>query len=264
MSDYNSTTWAQAFLTDLGDTPNSENMADVELWEAAEGGAGPQWGTDNLANYNPINTTLGEPGSTSINTDDVQSYENWDEGLAANVDTLEENQRGYAQIQAALAQGLPPGEFAPIVQASAWGTNDINKVAQEDGYQLNYQYATGMAYENEPVTPGINLSTADPAQQSDQALLNAAGDQQVTSPFNNTTASANSNSTSYIIGQDLQNIMSPQLSGGIVNQAEQAAQGIVVHIALGVVGLVIIIAGLYLIFKPMAGTAAVNIVRAVR
>lgn len=252
MSDYTQSSWATAVLTDLGDTPNSNNIADLELWEASEGGAGPEWGTNNKASYNPLNTTETEPGSISINSDDVQAFTNWDQGLAATVQTLQQNQKGYSQIEGALQQGLPPGEFAPIVQNSAWGTKNIDKIAQEDGYVLNSEFVNNMAYNNEPVTPGVNLSTADPEAQSDEALLISAGGQLTGSPYSNATASSSANQPiSYTIAQDLQNIMNPTLGSDLnPNTWFDLIGSTLVRGAIIIVGIGIMLAGVVLIIYP--------------
>jgi hypothetical protein len=117
--------WADEFLTELGDNVNPTNEEAVEGWEAGEGGAGPEWGTNNLASFNPINSTLAEPGSVKVNSDDVQAYTSWEQGLDASVATLEESQTGYATIRNDLANGASVDQTNADIDASKWGTHDL-------------------------------------------------------------------------------------------------------------------------------------------
>jgi hypothetical protein len=107
--------WADALLSSLGDPSSAENMRAVTAWERAEGG---HWAND--ARFNPLNTTLREPGSTSINGVGVQAYTSWDEGLTATRDTLRNSR--YGGILAALSAGDCAGCVAAAVAASPWGT----------------------------------------------------------------------------------------------------------------------------------------------
>jgi hypothetical protein len=133
----NQSSWADQFLEGLHDTPTPNSEQAVEGWEGGEGGAGPEWGiATNTAAYNPINTTLGEPGSSTViggpaAAAGVQSYTSWAQGLTASVSTLNEDQPGYAQIRQDLASGAAPGQLNADVDASAWGTHDLSA----GGYQ---------------------------------------------------------------------------------------------------------------------------------
>lgn len=91
------------------------NVGALEAWEAAEGG---HW--NNTAAFNPLNTTLPEPGSSPMNSVGVQSYTSWAEGLRATVDTL--NNGNYPGILAALSAGNDAQAVADAVGASPWGT----------------------------------------------------------------------------------------------------------------------------------------------
>ena len=115
---YTPTTFAEALLQAIGAPLSESNISSLKDWEAAEGGA---W--ENTAAYNPMNTTLQEPGSHVMgggNTAGVQAYPSWQEGLAATESTLSEHQ--YAAIVNALKQSAPEAQVSADVGASPWGT----------------------------------------------------------------------------------------------------------------------------------------------
>lgn len=122
-------TWADDVLTLLGDQITPDAQASLEGWYTGEGGAGPEWdpGGDNIASYNPLNSTLKAAGSqnTPGNNPPVQAYTNWDEGIVADVATLEENKPGYAAIRSDLASGASVQQTYADIDASAWGTHDL-------------------------------------------------------------------------------------------------------------------------------------------
>jgi hypothetical protein len=113
---YTPQTWAAAFLTAIPEPQTACNLAAIEGWEQAEGGA---WA--NQAAYNPLNTARPEPGSYAINSDGVQSYPNWAEGLQANVAAITNGL--YGGILAALRAGNNAQAVADAVAASPWGTS---------------------------------------------------------------------------------------------------------------------------------------------
>lgn len=95
----NSQQWAAAIEQAGGYPQTQSNTQFLEAWAQAEGG---QW--ENSAAYNPINTTQQTAGSTgSINSVGVQSYNSWDSGIAATLQTL--NNGYYNNITSALASG---------------------------------------------------------------------------------------------------------------------------------------------------------------
>jgi hypothetical protein len=79
--------FAREVLLGIGAPESSGNITFVEEWEAKEGG---NW--VNTAHYNPLNTSLAEPGSVNYSTgkagSGVQSYKNWGSGLKATIVTL--------------------------------------------------------------------------------------------------------------------------------------------------------------------------------
>jgi hypothetical protein len=104
--------FARTLLSTLGIQPTQRAIAEVVAWEQQEGG---NW--NNSARFNPLNTTLDEPGARSINGVGVKAYTSWSQGLKATVDTL----KHYPTILAAL-RGGSMSQFKAAVNASPWGT----------------------------------------------------------------------------------------------------------------------------------------------
>ena len=102
------TAWITAFLLSLGAPPTKANLDSMASWIQHE----TPWPPDTP--NNPMNTTLPEPGSHSVNSVNVQAYPTAAEGILANRDTL---LSGYPQIVAALRSGrglcgVAPQEFS--------------------------------------------------------------------------------------------------------------------------------------------------------
>jgi hypothetical protein len=109
--------FARALLGALNLPLSSNNVAAVVAWEAAEGGH-----YANAAHFNPLNTTLREPGSTSIGGPaGVQAYISWAAGLEATAATLKAS--AYAPIRAALAQSSPVVLTLKAIDSTPWGTH---------------------------------------------------------------------------------------------------------------------------------------------
>ena len=106
---------ANSFLAKLGATPTPGTVAMVSAWIGCEKGSQPaQWN-------NPMNTTL--PTSHSIgeaNSVHVQIFDTLDNGLDANVSTLQQDN------MTALRQALLAGDataFARAFNQVPWGTS---------------------------------------------------------------------------------------------------------------------------------------------
>ncbi len=112
---YSPASWAQALLGYLGLPRTSQNLTAITSWELAEGG---NW--FNSARYNPLDTTMPEPGATSMNSVGVKAYTSWAEGFTATVATLQNGL--YGPILAALRKGDDALAVAAAVAASPWGT----------------------------------------------------------------------------------------------------------------------------------------------
>ncbi len=114
--------WATDVLKKVGAPVTSENLAALTTWMRFEGGGGGKATGlgKNSANWNPLNTTQGAPGSTSMNSVGVQSYLSKDQGLDATVKTLQNG--NYGQVLSALKEGKSSSAVLAAVAASPWGT----------------------------------------------------------------------------------------------------------------------------------------------
>lgn len=87
----------------------------IQAWEQEEG--------SNPDCFNPLNTTLDMGSGTSINSDKVKCYADYETGLAATMQTLAAPE--YAPIVAAIQQNDAEA-FIVALGASRWGTNAAN------------------------------------------------------------------------------------------------------------------------------------------
>jgi peptidoglycan hydrolase CwlO-like protein len=116
---YSQRTWAQTLLKNLGVPISAANVSAMVSWEMAEGG---HW--YNTARFNPLNTTMSEPGATAMNSVGVKAYASWEQGFAATIATLFNGY--YAGIIAALERGDDAQAVANAVAASPWGTGSFS------------------------------------------------------------------------------------------------------------------------------------------
>ena len=114
--DYTPESWASTLLSRCGLPATADNVKAIVAWEMAEGG---NW--SNTALYNPLNTTMPEPGATDINSVGVKAYTSWDEGFDATIATLFNG--SYSGIISALKAGNNAQAVADAVGASPWGTS---------------------------------------------------------------------------------------------------------------------------------------------
>jgi hypothetical protein len=84
-------------------------------WMQAEGGS---------AKFNPLNTTLKEPGSTTLagNTAGVQNYVSGGQGIDATAKTLRERDHGYEKILRRMRVNAPAWAIIDAIIESDWGT----------------------------------------------------------------------------------------------------------------------------------------------
>lgn len=108
--------WANAFLAALSAPVTPNNVQAIVAWEAQEGG---HW--KNTAHYNPLNTTLNFPPDSNINSVGVKAYESWEQGLEANVKTIELSY--YTHIVEGLRANVPADQTLHAISASPWGTH---------------------------------------------------------------------------------------------------------------------------------------------
>lgn len=105
--------WAKIFLQYFRLPACKNDLIVLVAWEANEG---------SRAMWNPLDTTLGMPGSTDFNSVGVQNYQSLTQGLEATALTLN---RGaiiyrYGAIVDDLRACAPPIETAQAVAASNW------------------------------------------------------------------------------------------------------------------------------------------------
>jgi hypothetical protein len=112
--------WELCILGGLSAPATAANVADLDEWQAAEGGS-----TNNTAAFNPYNTLrmtdvtgASLPGATSSNG--FPAFPTWAAGCAATVATL--FQPNMWVITAALRAGdvTPPADFLAVVDQSSW------------------------------------------------------------------------------------------------------------------------------------------------
>lgn len=90
--------WAKDFLAGVGNlNPSPYCVGFVWGWEQMESGAADV----SPADFNPLNTTQGMPGSTNFNSAGVQNFVNYQQGLAANVQVIKNSL--YPTLLTALA-----------------------------------------------------------------------------------------------------------------------------------------------------------------
>ena len=150
--------WARKFLTKIGKPLTPSNVKAVTTWMAYEGG---HW--KNTAHYNPLNTTQPSPGATSMNYVGVKSYQSWDQGLQATVDTI--NNGRYQAILSALSQGDNAQAVLQAVNKSPWGTHiPTAKGGASVGYGASMP-------QNQTVSGGNNVTINITAQNTSEAEL---------------------------------------------------------------------------------------------
>ncbi len=110
----NPTQWSQDFLGALGMPVTAENIRAVNAWQQAEGTA---------AAFNPLATTQKWDGATNFNSVGVKNFLSYGDGLAANVDVIQNGK--YPNILAALAKGTNAMEVAEAIKDSPWGSGGL-------------------------------------------------------------------------------------------------------------------------------------------
>lgn len=109
-------TWAASVLDALGIAPNTTNVAALQMWAKSEG---------NLTGrgYNWLNTTLTEPGATSINSVGVKNYQNFTQGVQATAAALK--LPAYSGVVRALAT---PGGSQPTATSKKLNRITLAKI----------------------------------------------------------------------------------------------------------------------------------------
>jgi hypothetical protein len=116
--------WAQSELQQLGDPLTSADEQSLIAWALLEGGGGT---------YNPLNTSLPEPGSSKFNSSGVQNYTSWAQGVEAIASTIDEST--YTQIKADLASGKGIG---PTTELDTWSGGGYGSLSATWGEAAQY------------------------------------------------------------------------------------------------------------------------------
>lgn len=116
---YTPQTFAVAVLQRLHAPVTHANVQAMVGWQNAEGG---NWHND--ARYNPLNTTQNAPGAGNTGSQgNIKVYKNWQQGLDATVQTLENGR--YGGIIHALKTGTDANAVGSAITASPWGTGGL-------------------------------------------------------------------------------------------------------------------------------------------
>jgi hypothetical protein len=140
--------FAVTLLTALGAPTTPANVNSIVNWAQREGG---HW--NNTAHYNPLNTTLRLPGSQVMgggNSAGVQSYQNWQQGVQATVNTLRNG--GYQDILQALHSGN--GLTGHLAGLSRWSGGGYSSLSGSGNAPTGQGLPTGVA------GPATNLTSA--------------------------------------------------------------------------------------------------------
>lgn len=145
------TSFAQGVLRGIGAPVNDVTQAAMLQWMAAEGG---HW--NNSAHYNPLNSTLGMPGSGHMaKNPNIKAYVDWQQGLEATVRTLTDSNSayGYAKIIDAFRSGSSAGDIYSAIGSSRWGTPRSHLPSHAHG--SDYVARSGMAnvHQGEMIIP---------------------------------------------------------------------------------------------------------------
>lgn len=150
--------WTQT-LEDLGAPVTASNIEALSAWSEREGGGG---------NWNPLNTTRPEPGSTGLkgNPDGVQNYTSLTQGAAATAASI--NNGLYPSIKAALMSGnaftmlVSGGKGAIGQQLRKWSGGGYNNVSASSGSYVAPQLG-GTSQGSNTTSPSNASNTSSPA-----------------------------------------------------------------------------------------------------
>ncbi len=107
--------FATDVLEGIGAPATAENVRAFNAWARAEG--------MDASTFNPLATTEGAPGSSSVNSVGVRKYASYADGVQATIRTLLNG--NYSNIIAALRKGTDALAVADAIAASPWGTGGL-------------------------------------------------------------------------------------------------------------------------------------------
>jgi peptidoglycan hydrolase-like protein with peptidoglycan-binding domain len=118
----------KAILTGLGAPITPENLKFLYAWRQSEGHGGL---------YNPFNTTLKKPGSTTFDKDGVQNYKTPSDGLSATIQTIAEPR--YKCITDGLRQNIGADKLSACDCLDTWGTTKSLVSQVVAGYNAGHE-----------------------------------------------------------------------------------------------------------------------------
>lgn len=106
--------FSRDFLAGLGNkNPSPTTVAFVSSWQAGESGGGGGL-------YNPLNSVLGAPGASNLNSVGVKNYTSYQQGVQASVATFSQTQ--WAGVRNALVNNDVGGAIVAIeTEYAKWG-----------------------------------------------------------------------------------------------------------------------------------------------
>lgn len=143
--------WATQFLEKSGAPVTEQNLQAIMTWMNAEGGH-----FKNTAKYNPLNTTKTMPGAKTMQNSSagVKSYASWNQGLEANVQTL--NLSYYKDVRSALMKGDDANAVLQAVQNSPWAAGHYGYKLASGGSSASTSTSSG----NKTVNISLNIEKA--------------------------------------------------------------------------------------------------------
>ena len=145
-----------AVLNALGAPPTPLNVGELASWSSREGTS---------AAWNPLATTVKEPGSSPFNSIGVQNFSSMFAGEQATAQTLREGY--YAPIVADLQAGVPLG--ASTQQAlRIWSFGGYSSLPNDPGYNSP---AFGAAASGPSPAPASSAPAAGPAAASSSSSI---------------------------------------------------------------------------------------------
>lgn len=154
--------WASAFLDEIGAPHTHSNEACMLAWMAFE---------NTGCFFNPLATTLDEPGASDCNSIHVKNYKDLMQGIIASADTLRTGAASFGYIPILFALRAGNGQqAAQSVGASSWGSHPENlfSVIYSDQNTFNLNAAAAI--------PGSVTGEGFSVSQGVNAVVGAAGD----------------------------------------------------------------------------------------
>lgn len=127
--------FAVALLQRLGAPVTTNNVAALVAFAAQEGGH-----YYNSARFNPLNTTRTMVGSQSKNSAGVKAYRDWDQGVEATAQTLEQTARGFdmSPILRSLMADSPAEDTLRAVTMTPWCPQSAPSCASYSKYPASH------------------------------------------------------------------------------------------------------------------------------